>query len=93
MKEETRQTMGDIPGLPIYASEFLEITSNHMKPRTIRDRLFTKPWRPFRKRKLVRHCFASSKALVVDGNYIIVHPKYFEKIKTSLARKIENGKI
>lgn len=78
---------GSVMGIPVYTS--LYMTKSVEVKGTWRERLFTRPWRPFRKTKIVQEpsddIFLVSTPSPFGVNQIVVcHPAIEQKIKDQL---------
>ena len=54
--------------------------------RTWRERLLTRPWRPWKATKVVSRVEPSDTVLQVDGK-LLMHPATFERLKMALEAK------
>lgn len=68
-------------GMDIYISKYMTYRARRIATRTIKERLFSLPWRPFQKRKIVV-IDAPMKCVIVDtkNDSCYVHPETYNKL-------------
>ncbi len=70
--------------------EDINLTEPKEIPRTTRERLFSLPWRPWRKTKFIQ--VPKQEAFIMDiplmgGKVIVMHPSYAEQLRKELEEK------
>lgn len=81
---------GDLlPGMPVVTSPFVTVTRTIRRQRSWRERLFSRPWRPTRKWRMVTETVPDPSIYILNGRggyrYIYCHPATAKRLEELLA--------
>lgn len=71
-------------GYKIVPSNLLVDHKTKKVVRTFKERLFSLPWRPLRKFKIVSYTIPIQSILITNSGKMICHPTIYEKIKKAI---------
>lgn len=71
-------------GMPVLTSEWLTDPEQRTVRRTWRERLFTRPWRPWVATKTITVQVPSTKVLILPGPKVLMHPAQVETLRRAL---------
>ena len=76
-------------GYKLVASDLLVEYTSREVPRSIKERLFTRPWRPFKKTKTIHYTEPKMDVLVsTSERSIIAHPVVIERLRNAVEQSV-----
>jgi len=71
-----------LAGMKVITSEWLTEPGEPVQvPRTWRERLFTRPWQPWRATRTHIPQVPSTQGYIINGDTVVLHPVRFEQLK------------